>query len=94
MVEKWDLLFTLPNLAVPIETPFESDGYAICSGNQPWTDPPQVVPWAPQVYVKVGSAFDLSGIIRMNCNPQPRVHVTVVVPAGDSIVSSKSALGA
>jgi hypothetical protein len=32
MPEQWDLLFTLPNLAPPIPTPFASDGYVICSG--------------------------------------------------------------
>jgi hypothetical protein len=59
---------------------------------QPWTDAPQLgaLP-PPHVYVKDRSAFDLSGVIRMNCNPQPRVQVTVVVPPGDAILISKSA---
>ena len=35
MAEQWDLLFTLPNLAVPIPTPFATGGYAICSGDDP-----------------------------------------------------------
>ena len=35
MAEQWDLLFTLPNLAVPIPTPYTSGGYAICSGEDP-----------------------------------------------------------
>src|SRR5437870_1092476 len=35
MAEQWDLLFTLPNLAPPIPTPFASDGYVICSGKDP-----------------------------------------------------------
>jgi hypothetical protein len=35
MAEQWDLLFTLPNLSPPIPTPFESDGYTICAGNDP-----------------------------------------------------------
>src|SRR5262245_43475109 len=35
MAELWDLLFTLPNLDPPIPTPFESDGFAICSGKDP-----------------------------------------------------------
>jgi hypothetical protein len=35
MAEQWDLLFTLPNLAPRIPTPFASDGYVICSGNDP-----------------------------------------------------------
>ena len=35
MAEQWDLLFTLPNLSPPIPTPFESNGYVICSGNDP-----------------------------------------------------------
>jgi hypothetical protein len=35
MAEHWDLLFMLPNLAPPIPTPFASDGYVICSGNDP-----------------------------------------------------------
>ena len=33
MAEQWDLLFALPNLAVPNPTPFASDGYVICSGD-------------------------------------------------------------
>lgn len=35
MPERWELLFTLPNLSPPIPTPFESSGYVICSGNDP-----------------------------------------------------------
>jgi hypothetical protein len=35
MPQQWDLLFTLPNLSPPSPTPFESDGYVICSGNDP-----------------------------------------------------------
>src|SRR4051812_49215249 len=35
MAEFWDLLFTLPNLAVPIPTPFATGGYAVCSGEDP-----------------------------------------------------------
>lgn len=35
MAEHWDLLFTLPNLSPSIPTKFKSDGYAICSGNDP-----------------------------------------------------------
>jgi hypothetical protein len=35
MAEQWDLLFTLPNLAPAIPTPFASDGYVICSGKDP-----------------------------------------------------------
>lgn len=35
MAERWDLLFTLPNLAVPVPTLFEKDGYVICSGDDP-----------------------------------------------------------
>ena len=35
MAEFWDLLFTLPNLAVPIPTPYATGGYAICSGDDP-----------------------------------------------------------
>ena len=35
MAEFWDLLFTLPNLAVPIPTPFATGGYAVCSGDDP-----------------------------------------------------------
>ena len=31
MAELWDLVFTLPNLAVPIPTPYATGGYAICS---------------------------------------------------------------
>ena len=33
MPEQWDLLFTLPNLVPPTPTPFESNGYVICSGS-------------------------------------------------------------
>jgi hypothetical protein len=33
MAEQWDLLFTLPNLAIPRPTPFAADGYVICSGD-------------------------------------------------------------
>jgi hypothetical protein len=33
MNEQWDLLLTLPNLAPSNPTPFESDGYVICAGN-------------------------------------------------------------
>jgi hypothetical protein len=35
MAEQWDLLLTLPNLSPPIPTPFQSDGYTICSGEDP-----------------------------------------------------------
>jgi len=35
MADQWDLLFTLPNLHVPIPTPFERSGYVICSGEDP-----------------------------------------------------------
>jgi len=32
MAEEWDLLFTLPNLNAPADTPFVAAGYVICSG--------------------------------------------------------------
>jgi hypothetical protein len=35
MAEHWDLLFTLPNLAVAVPTPFATDGWVICSGDDP-----------------------------------------------------------
>jgi hypothetical protein len=35
MAEQWDRLFTLPNLAIPVPSPFERDGYVICSGDDP-----------------------------------------------------------
>lgn len=35
MAEQWDLLFTFPNLSVPVPTPFAYEGYVICSGNDP-----------------------------------------------------------
>ena len=35
MAEQWDLLFTLPNLSVPIPTPFAAGGYVVCSGDDP-----------------------------------------------------------
>lgn len=35
MAELWDLVFTLPNLAVPIPTPYATGGYAVCSGDDP-----------------------------------------------------------
>ena len=35
MTERWDLMFNLPDLSPPIPTPFDSDGYVICSGNDP-----------------------------------------------------------
>jgi hypothetical protein len=35
MAEQWDLLFSLPNLSPPIPSPFESDGFVICSGRDP-----------------------------------------------------------
>lgn len=38
MPDKWDLLFTFPNLAPPVPTPFESDGYVVCSGSDPRLD--------------------------------------------------------
>jgi hypothetical protein len=68
------------------------DNQTLYRVTQPWTDPPQLGVLV-HVYVKDGSAFDLSGVIRMNCNPQPRVQVMVVVPAGDETVMSKSACG-
>jgi hypothetical protein len=32
MAESWDLVFLLPNLDPPLSTPFQSDGYVMCSG--------------------------------------------------------------
>jgi hypothetical protein len=35
MPELWDLMFTLPNLNPPIPTPFEKEGFVVCSGADP-----------------------------------------------------------